>query len=361
MNKHHITASLAALLLGASAFAQNWYDAATLPLYGKARQDTKELYERLPAEFEGRSREPLWYLGRNSAGLYVRFSSNASAIWLRWSAKFGNHMNHQTLTGTRGLDLYVLTDKGEWRFMASGRPTLDSKDCEQKVIGAMEPKWREYMLYLPLYDGLTKLEIGVDREAVVEAPKVDLPRCDKPIVMYGTSILQGGCANRPGMAHTSILSRRFNREVINLGFSGNALLDLEIAELMASVEDPAIYVFDYVPNAYDYLIREKGEQFFRIVRDAHPDVPILFLEDPYFGHYEYDAGIRLEVDKKNAAQWELFCKLKKQGEKNIWYLKSDDMVGHDNEAFVDGIHFTDLGMMRYADWLAPHIRKHMKK
>lgn len=360
MNKH-IIASVSALLLGASAFAQNWYDAATLPLYGKAREDTKELYERLPAEFEGRSRDALWYLGRNSAGLYVRFSSNASAIWLRWSAKFGNHMNHQTLTGTRGLDLYVLTDKGEWRFMASGRPTLDSKDCEQKVIGAMEPKWREYMLYLPLYDGLTKLEIGVDREAVVEAPKVDLPRCDKPIVMYGTSILQGGCANRPGMAHTSILSRRFNREVINLGFSGNALLDLEIAELMASVEDPAIYVFDYVPNAYDYLIREKGEQFFRIVRDAHPDVPILFLEDPYFGHYEYDAGIKAEVDKKNAAQWELFCKLKKQGEKNIWYLKSDDMVGHDNEAFVDGIHFTDLGMMRYADWLAPHIRKHMKK
>ena len=360
MNRH-IIASVSALLLGVSAFAQNWYDAATLPLYGKARQDTKELYERLPAEFEGRSRDAVWYLGRNRAGLYVRFSSNASAIWLRWSAKFGNHMNHQTLTGTRGLDLYVLTDKGEWRFMASGRPTLDSKDCEQKVIGAMEPKWREYMLYLPLYDGLTKLEIGVDREAVVEAPKVDLPRCDKPIVMYGTSILQGGCANRPGMAHTSILSRRFNREVINLGFSGNALLDLEIAELMASVEDPAIYVFDYVPNAYDYLIREKGEQFFRIVRDAHPDVPILFLEDPYFGHYEYDAGIKAEVDKKNAAQWELFCKLKKQGEKNIWYLKSDDMVGHDNEAFVDGIHFTDLGMMRYADWLAPHIRKHMKK
>ena len=360
MNRH-IIASVSALLLGVSAFAQNWYDAATLPLYGNARQDTKELYERLPAEFEGRSRDAVWYLGRNSAGLYVRFSSNASAIWLRWSAKFGNHMNHQTLTGTRGLDLYVLTDKGEWRFMASGRPTLDSKDCEQKVIGAMEPKWREYMLYLPLYDGLTKLEIGVDREAVVEAPKVDLPRCDKPIVMYGTSILQGGCANRPGMAHTSILSRRFNREVINLGFSGNALLDLEIAELMASVEDPAIYVFDYVPNAYDYLIREKGEQFFRIVRDAHPDVPILFLEDPYFGHYEYDAGIKAEVDKKNAAQWELFCKLKKQGEKNIWYLKSDDMVGHDNEAFVDGIHFTDLGMMRYADWLAPHIRKHMKK
>ena len=97
------------------------------------------------------------------------------------------------------------------------------------------------------------------------------------------------------------------------------------------------------------------------MRDAHPDVPVLFLEDPHFAHYEYDAGIKAEVDKKNTAQKELFDKLKKQGEKNIWYLKSDDMVGHDNEAFVDRIHFTDLGMMRYADWLAPHLRKHMKK
>ncbi|MGM9791294.1 MAG: SGNH/GDSL hydrolase family protein [Candidatus Cryptobacteroides sp.] len=360
MNKH-IIAAAAALLAGASAFAQVFTDASAFPLYGKARQDTKELYERLPAEFEGRSRDAVWYLGRNSAGLYVRFSSNSSAIWCRWTAKFGNHMNHQTLVGTRGVDLYTLTDKGEWRFMASGRPVLDSKVTQQRLVGNMEPRMREYMLYLPLYDGVTELAIGVDSTAVLEAPKVDLPRSDKPIVMYGTSILQGGCANRPGMAHTSILSRRFNREVINLGFSGNALLDLEIAELMASVEDPAIYVFDYVPNAYDYLIREKGEQFFRIVRDAHPDVPILFLEDPYFGHYEYDAGTKAEVDKKNAAQRELFNKLKKQGEKNIWYLKSDDMVGHDNEAFVDGIHFTDLGMMRYADWLEPHIRKHMKK
>ena len=101
MNKHHITASLAALLLGASAFAQNWYDAATLPLYGKARQDTKELYERLPAEFEGRSRDAVWYLGRNSAGLYVRFSSNASAIWLRWSAKFGNHIKTLMINESR--------------------------------------------------------------------------------------------------------------------------------------------------------------------------------------------------------------------------------------------------------------------
>lgn len=359
MNKYLICAAL--MLLGVSASAQVWTNADDLPLYGKAREDTKERYERLPASFEGVSRDDVWYLGRNSAGLYIRFRSNSTAVWCRWTAKFGNHMNHQTLTGTRGVDLYTLTAKNEWRFMAAGRPEVSGRTTSARIIGNMTPEWREYMLYLPLYDGITSLEIGVDSTATVGLPEVDLPRHDRPIVMYGTSILQGGCANRPGMGETSIISRKLNREVINLGFSGNALLDLEIAELMASVEDPAIFVFDYVPNAWDYLIREKGEQFFRIVRDAHPDVPILFLEDPHFAHYEWDSQIRAEVDNKNAAQRELFNKLKKQGEKNIWYLKSDDMLGHDNEPFVEGIHFTDLGMMRYAEWLTPHIKKHMKK
>lgn len=359
MNKALTT--FAALLLGTvAASAQVYTNADELPLYGKAREDTKERYERLPAEFEGRSRAAVWNLGRNSAGLYIRFNTNSTAIWCRWTAKFGNLMNHMTLTGTRGVDLYGRNAKGEWRFIAAGKPNVNDKTTETRLVANMKGEPTEYMLYLPLYDGITNLEIGVDSTAYIKSPTMDSPRSDRPIVMYGTSILQGGCANRPGMAYTNILARRFNREVINLGFSGNALLDMEIAELMASVEDPAIFVFDYVPNAYDYLIREKGEEFFRIVRDAHPDVPILFLEDPYFAHYDWDANIRQEVDKKNAAQKELFDKLKKQGEKRIYYLKSDDMLGDDKEPFVENIHFTDLGMMRYADWITPYLKKYMR-
>lgn len=362
MNSNRLFAAAALLLLATTATAQVWTNADELPLFGKAREDTKERYERLPAEFEGRSRDAVWYLGRNSAGLYIRFRSNSTAIWCRWTAKFGNQMNHQTLIGTRGVDLYTLTEKNGWRFMGAGKSAINDRTTTDKIVGNMTPEWREYMLYLPLYDGVTSLEIGVDSTATVEPPKVDSPQHERPIVMYGTSILQGGCANRPGMCHTSIISRRLNREVINLGFSGNALLDYEIAELIADVKDPALIVFDYVPNAWDYLIAgEEGEKFFRIVRDAHPDVPILFLEDPHFAHYEWDSFIRSEVDKKNAAQRALFKKLKKQGEKKIWYLKSDDMVGDDNEAFVENTHFTDLGMMRYAEWLIPHIKKHMKK
>lgn len=343
-----------------SAFAQNvvYTDASTLPLYGQVSDQTNSRYERLPSELQGVCREPVWYLGRHSAGLYVRFRSNSTSIHVRWESTFNNSMTHMTDTGTKGLDLYALVD-GQWRHVCSAQP--QGKTSERKIIANMDPVEREYMLYLSLYDGVKALEIGVDEGAVLEQPAVDSPSREKPVVMYGTSILQGGCANRPGMAHTNIIGRRLDREVINLGFSGNALLDLEIAELMASVEEPGLFVLDYAPNAWDYLIDEKGEQFFRIIRDAHPDVPVIFIEDVIFPHSIYDKNIHAEVTKKNNAQKRLFARLKKQGEKKIYYISADGMIGDDGEATVDGIHFTDLGAMRYVEHVLPVFRKALKR
>ena len=179
--------------------------------------------------------------------------------------------------------------------------------------------------------------------------------------MYGTSILQGGCANRPGMAHTNILSRRLDREVINLGFSGQALLDMEIARYMASIEDPGLFVLDYAPNAYAGLIDAEGENFFRIIRDAHPDVPVIFIEDVIFPHTAFDNRIKDEVEKKNQAQKRLYARLKKSGEKKIYYISAEGMIGDDGEATVDGIHFTDLGMQRYVDHILPTIKKALRR
>lgn len=263
-----------------------------------------------------------------------------------------------TDTGTKGLDLYAMVD-GEWRHVCSAQP--QGKTSERRIIGYMDPVEREYMLYLSLYDGVSSLQIGVDEGAFISQPAVDSPSRSRPIVMYGTSILQGGCANRPGMAHTNIISRRLDREVINLGFSGNALLDMEIAGLMASVEDPGLFVLDYAPNAYADMIDEKGEEFFRVIRDAHPDVPVIFIEDVIFPHSAFDNKIREEVLQKNKAQKRLFTRLKKSGEKKIYYISADGMIGDDGEATVDGIHFTDLGMMRYVDHVLPVIRKALKR
>ena len=340
--------------------AQNvvYTDASVFPVCGKVSDKTNTRYERLPSELQGVSRDPVWYLGQHSAGLYVRFRSNSTSIHARWESTFNNTMTHMTDTGTKGLDLYTIVD-GEWRHVCSAQP--QGKTSERTIIANMDPIEREYMLYLSLYDGVGSLEIGVDEGASLEQPAVDRPSREKPIVMYGTSILQGGCANRPGMAHTNILSRRLDREVINLGFSGNALLDMEIAELMASVEDPGLYVLDYAPNAYADMIDANGETFFRVIRDAHPDVPVIFIEDVIFPHTVFDKEMLAEVTLKNEAQKRLFLKLKKAGEKNIYYIAAEGMIGDDGEATVDAIHFTDLGMMRYVDHVLPTIQKALKK
>lgn len=361
MKKHAVVSIIALAMISVCArvSAQNivYKDASAFPVYGKVADKTSTRYERLPSELQGVSRDAVWYLGRHSAGLFIRFRSNSTSIHARWESTFDNSMTHMTDTGTKGLDLYTIVD-GEWRHVCSAQP--QGKKSERKIIANMDPVEREYMLYLSLYDGVSSLEIGVDEGATLDLPAVDRPSREKPVVMYGTSILQGGCANRPGMAHTNIIGRRLDREVINLGFSGNALLDMEIAHLMAGVEDPGLFVLDYAPNAYAHLIDESGEAFFRVIRDAHPDVPVIFIEDVIFPHTIYDKAIREEVTKKNEAQKRLYDKLKKSGERKIYYIRAEGMIGDDGEATVDGIHFTDLGAMRYVDHVLPTIRKALK-
>lgn len=348
---------LVGLILPCWASAQLVYhDAAEFPLYGKAVEHTYRRYTRLPESLKGITRDPVWNLGLNSAGLAIRFRSNSTAIAVRWKNSFGNSMNHMTPTGTRGLDLYARVGK-EWRFVNSARP--NGSDNETTIISTMLPEEREFILYLPLYDGVDSLSIGVDATAEISAPRLAEPVREKPIVFYGTSILQGGCATRPGMAHTNILSRRLNREAINLGFSGNGQLDLEIAELMAEV-DAGVFVLDFVPNVTVEQMETKMIPFYRILRERHPDTPIIFVEDPNYPHMLFSTSAAKSVSKLNETHERIFRQLKKEGERNIYYVSSDHMLGDDGEATVDGIHFTDLGMMRYADLLYPVLRKVLK-
>ena len=313
------------------SFAQTvvYQDASVFPLCGKAVEETSARYQRFPSSLKETARPALWRLSENSAGLYVRFRSDAPSIHARWTTR-AHRMPH-------------MTDAGKSR--------------ERKLVGNMEPQMREYMLYLPLYDCLDSLFIGTPEGYALEQPVLDSPRRSRPVVMYGTSILQGGCASRAGMAHTAILSRWLDREVINLGFSGNAHLDTEVAQLIASVEDPSVIVLDYVPNCTAKLIEDKGLGFFRIVRDAHPDVPVVFVENPEYTHSVLDLKIAGEIKAKNDAQRALYESLRKAGEKKLYYVKGKGMTGDDGEAAVDGVHFTDLGMMRYACHLYPVLKK----
>jgi len=333
-----------------------FHDASVFPLLGKISDATETRYERLPARLKDVSRAPVWYLGKNTAGLALRFCSDSRQISVRWETLNDANMNHMAATGVKGLDLYCL-ENGEWIYANTARPT--AKKTETVVISNMEKKEREWMLYLPLYDGIVSLEIGTDSLAFIGQPKFELPLRTKPIVAYGTSILQGGCASRPGMAFTNILSRMLNREVINLGFSGNGQLDYEIAELMAEC-DASLFILDFMPNVTVEQIHEKTEKFYRLLRSKHPDTPIFFIEEPIFPHSVFDLNMQNRIIELNKALHLVFNELEAKNEKNIWLISSAGMLGFDNEATVDGIHFTDLGFLRYAEFLYPKIKTLIK-
>ena len=359
--KSSLLALAAALLLAPPVAAQDivYTDAAAFPLYGKVCDDTPHRYNRLPAEFEGQLRQALWDLGRDSAGEYIRFRSDSPTIKLKWENTGNNRMAHMSETGIKGLDLYALTPQG-WRFVHSALP-WNGKKNEYKAIGNMTPQMREYLLYLPLYDGIDSLWIGIEAGYTLDQPAVARPLSRKPVVAYGTSILQGGCVSRPGMAHTSIIGRRLDREVINLGFSGSAHLEPQLAEWMCRVEDPGVFVLDYTENTTLAELDSLQEGFFRILRKHHPEVPVVFIEHVHYPYISFDTKEAESVRTKNAKLKAFYLKMKRQGEKHLFYVPADKMIGDDGEATVDGIHLTDLGTMRYADLVTPYIRKALNK
>ena len=333
-----------------------YYNASNFPLYGKITNDTETRYERLPQGLKGAIRDRLWYLGTNSAGLYIRFRTNSKSISAKWTVSTNTSLNHMASVGVKGLDLYCYKDK-HWQFVNTGKPL--GQETTGTIIENMKGDLMEYMLYLPLYDGLTKLGIGVDSLAIMEQPVIDSPRSEKPVVYYGTSITQGGCASRPGMAYTNILGRKLNRQFINLGFSGNGQLDYEIAEVMAKA-DPALFVLDFVPNVNKQQIVEKTEKFIRILREKHPGTPILVVGTIEFPHSRFDLHVASVLKEKNEALKSICDKLKRGGDKKLFYINPDKLIGLDGEATVDGIHLTDLGFLRYAENIYPVIRKHLK-
>ena len=210
---------------------------------------------------------------------------------------------------------------------------------------------REYMLYLPLYDGVSYMEFGVPQDCVIARPEVNSPKEGKAIVAYGTSITQGGCASRPGMNYLSILSRKLDREFVNLGFSGNGNLDLDVAQVIADSDNVGCVVFDYVGNASAEDIEERGEKFYRIIRNAHPDIPIIFLGERIYPNQVPD---RTEPALANVA---LFKHLKELGENNIYSTPVFDERDEYRDCTVDGHHLTDYGFQAQADFLYPFFKK----
>lgn len=327
-----------------------WYDIQHLDVEGRGWAETKAPYDRLPAKAEGVVRPPVWSLSRHSAGICVRFITDATTIQARWTLTSERlDMPHMPATGVSGLDLYVKTQDGVWRWLGTGRPSRIANTAT--LASGLPDGRREYMLYLPLYNGVSEVAIGLpaDKElARADARRDGNGQPKKPIVFYGTSITQGGCASRTGMVHTAILGRWLDYPVINLGFSGNGKMEPEMADLLAEL-DPAVYVLDCLPNMVADELTERVEPFVHKLRKVHPDTPILLVEDRTYQNAFLIPRQRERNETSRAALRKAYKNLQAAGVKNLYYLPGEHLLGDDGEGTVDSSHPTDLGFLRQAE------------
>lgn len=330
-----------------------FHDARSFAVIG--RYHTENNYVRFPQRYKATLRESVWNLGQHSAGISIRFRTNASTIMVRCTVLNDAGMPHMPATGVKGVDLYAHNGHS-WQYVKTGIPR--DRVNEYTMLSAGDGQPREYLLNLPLYDGVESLEIGVNEGAQISEPVERFLLESKPVVYYGTSIAQGGCASRPGLAFTGILSRMMNRSFVNFGFSGNGTIETSVGEAMCEI-DAALYVIDCNPNTKTELIYDRTLALVQMLKKQRPAVPVLLVEGFLSeAHYFNPAsGGNRDIVEKRKALASAYKALKKAGVKDLYYKKGDNLIGEDHEGTVDGIHPNDIGMMRIAEALEPVIRK----
>ena len=316
-----------------------WIDGRDLPLEGKAYDDVDEFYDRLPKGLSTNVNAGVRALLHCSAGMQFRFRAEANKLRFRWKPRGGSlSMDHMPASGVSGIDVYRRGADGRWRYVKTGR--IQSADG-----GALDVDWTpgdECIVDLPLYNGVSSFRLGVDRDARVSPAGPRRSGVEKPVVFYGTSITQGGCCSRPGVSFVNLVGRALDVPVVNLGFSGSGVMDLELADVIARI-DASCYVLDCVWNMRGWKMDRFApayESFVRRLRELRPGVPIVLAEksDVYCGP---------RIDKDDFVR-DFARRLSEEGWKGVVYLPRDGMYDQSGEGSVDGIHPNDLGMATMA-------------
>lgn len=363
-----ISTAIAPVAIAADEPEKPWtyVDAQNLRIINHAfAGETERTYARLPRYVkdsipEGRE---LWDRQQCSSGIGVRFATNSTRIGCKYTLYWDTHMIHMADTGLKGTDLYILEGDSVWRHVNTNRPYVKkdengnkTKLVESTYVSNLDGKMHEYVIYFPLYDGIEDFSVKVDSGAVITKGSPEVINANRRIVAYGTSILQGGCASRTGMAATNIIGRKLNCEVVNLGFSGEGKQDTYVARAMATIPDVDVFLLDPVPNCTEMMCDTLTYNFVKTLRALRPDVPIVMLEGPIYPYARYDSFFGKYLPKKNDAFRRNYERLKAENPNNLYYVTSEGLDGPEDDGTVDGIHLTDLGFLHYANKMIPILR-----
>lgn len=336
--------------------AEKYVDATSLTIIGKALP-TEQAYNRIDTtrfKVPNATKEPCY----ESTGLAVVFRTDSPFIHARWTTSDRNSGSNMTAIAQKGLDLYIRRD-GKWVFAGVGNPTMNGKNFTHhasEIVNSLPDGEKECLLYLPLYDQLEQLEIGISPESHITP--MENPFRHK-IVVHGSSITHGASASRAGMSYVARMERNTGLYLINLGFSGQCTMQPEFADYLAGVEADA-FIFDCFSNPNAEWIAERFNPFVDRIRAKHPTTPLIFMqteirETTTFNSRaaDYEARKRAEAEKQ--------MKERMKTDKNLYFINPGMTIGNSLEATVDGVHPTDVGFTHMIDNVEPKIVKILKK
>lgn len=318
-----------------------FYDILSAPFRIYGVQRTADGFVRMPCAVAERISPAIGSLAKHTAGGRVRFSTNSSTVTI--CATFGTdigRMSHFTLCGAAGFDLY---DRNI--FVGTFIPPYDVIDRYVSTLTFPFTGQHEVTIYFPLYSSISTLLIGLDPgSSLAAAPSYQL---SDPMVSYGSSITQGGCASRPGNCYQNILSRRFHVDQLNLGFSGNAHGELSMAHYIAELKQ-SVFIYDYDANAptVDHL-SATHEPFFLVIREAQPNLPVIMLSKPE-AYPSETSRLRSAIVQRT------WSNALARGDKNVYWIDISRALRTycDNDGTVDNTHPNDLGFRCIADALS---------
>ena len=338
-------------------FDYQWFDPMNndnVKLSGFYWNKKNKLYRRVPLNENNYLPAAIDSLADCCAGGQLRFVTNSTRIAIDAEFASEHTMYHMPPTGQLGFDCYI-GECGEMQFAATLNFDAKANKYCLPLFENIEKEMRTFTINFPLYNSkLINLKIGIEPGAELTKPKHYA--LEKPIVIYGTSITQGGCASRPGMCYTNILSREIDAEFINLGFSGSGNGEPNVMKTIASISDMELFVMDYEANINDGIYENLGPSI-DIIRSKHPLLPIIILSRIGCGVENIRPKGQLSATKRREFQKKFVAERTAAGDENITFVNGDDFFGdRPGEYAVDGCHPNDLGFYTMAKKLLPFVK-----
>lgn len=348
-----LTAMLAVLCFLPTFGAKPKYvytDASQLTMVNRAQPDCPFLARLDTAKYAGLNKLMNTYYNFPT-GMALVFETNSSNIGAKWTTRDSVGRVNTMAMATRGLDLYILQD-GKWVFAGTGSPKAFGHKHSASIVNNMDNSMKTCLLYLPIFDRLGSLSIGVDKGSVLRAASNPWK---KKVVFMGSSITHGVGASRAGTTYPARMARALGVEAPNLGISGQCKLEPVLGQILADTQADA-FVIDGFSNPDAQQIRERLLPFVEIVRKAHPATPLIFLQTERRETRNFNLEKRAFEEKRTAASAAEMEKVMAKF-KDVYFLNPGMDLGNDHEATVDGVHPTDLGTFRVVEGDLPQLRK----